>query len=288
MTTASETRYYNPASFTWESFYPTPLPLLDKMFANINWLHVQSVLEPSAGRGDIAEYLKKLRYKYWNKLFYSKEFAAKYTSKLLEQVYNSIRDMSEFEFSEFNIRQIQIDMTNQIVSSMERSIIELFNRMSVKHSWYDEMSKNIHYYDGWKTNKSYIINSKVILPINFAEYIFEWVTSPYNHAVTELCDIEKTLQYLDGVQSNSSNLMAILEQARSDKQTKNIHCKYFDFTCYKKGTTHITFTNLDILKKFNLFGSQHKGWLPPVYGKMHYDEMDDDEQLVVDAFMIII
>ena len=36
-------------------FYPTPRGLIDRMLAGIDFLEVESVLEPSAGAGDIAE-----------------------------------------------------------------------------------------------------------------------------------------------------------------------------------------------------------------------------------------
>ena len=39
-----------------------------------------------------------------------------------------------------------------------------------------------------------------------------------------------------------------------------------------------------MLKKFNIFGSQHKGWLPPSYGKKGYEEMDEEEKAVIDEF----
>ena len=45
----------------WESeeFYPTPDSLLDKITAQIQWKDINTVLEPSAGKGNIAEYIKK-------------------------------------------------------------------------------------------------------------------------------------------------------------------------------------------------------------------------------------
>lgn len=46
----------------------------------------------------------------------------------------------------------------------------------------------------------------------------------------------------------------------------------------------VTFTNDELLKKFNIFGSQHKGWLPPSYGKKTYHDMSEEEKQVVDAF----
>ena len=60
--------------------------------------------------------------------------------------------------------------------------------------------------------------------------------------------------------------------------------KYFSVTFYKKGTCHIVFNNEELLKKFNIFGSQHKGWLPPCYGKKNYKDMTKEEKEVIDEF----
>lgn len=55
-------------------------------------------------------------------------------------------------------------------------------------------------------------------------------------------------------------------------------------TFYKKGTCHIEFTNTDVLKSFNLFASQKKGWLPPTYGKKAYKDMSDIDKQVIDSY----
>lgn len=47
---------------------------------------------------------------------------------------------------------------------------------------------------------------------------------------------------------------------------------------------HITFKDAELLKKFNIFGSQKKAWLPPCYGKKHYNEMTPEEKQVIDEF----
>lgn len=47
-----------------KTFYPTPLSLIEKMLSGIKWNYISSVLEPSAGKGDIAQYVAE-------KLYYS-------------------------------------------------------------------------------------------------------------------------------------------------------------------------------------------------------------------------
>lgn len=40
-------------------FYPTPESLLEKITQGIDWKKVGTILEPSAGKGNIAEYVRK-------------------------------------------------------------------------------------------------------------------------------------------------------------------------------------------------------------------------------------
>ena len=40
-----------------EQFYPTPNELLEKIFKDTDWRTVSSILEPSAGNGDICDYM---------------------------------------------------------------------------------------------------------------------------------------------------------------------------------------------------------------------------------------
>lgn len=96
--------------------------------------------------------------------------------------------------------------------------------------------------------------------------------------------MEKCFNYLDGGRTDALDLQKALKQAEANTQTKNIDLKYFTVTFYKKGTCHIVFKDEELLKKFNIYGSQRKGWLPPAYGKKHYSEMSPEEQTVVDEF----
>lgn len=43
--------YYGGKYMIPKEFYPTPKELLDKITEGINWEQLQSVLEPSAGKG---------------------------------------------------------------------------------------------------------------------------------------------------------------------------------------------------------------------------------------------
>ena len=79
-------------------------------------------------------------------------------------------------------------------------------------------------------------------------------------------------------------LRAVLDAAEKSGQTQKIQLHYFTATFYKKGTCHIEFTNTDVLKSFNLYAGQRKGWLPPTYGKKSYHDMAAADRRVVDSY----
>ncbi len=139
-------------------------------------------------------------------------------------------------------------------------------------------------YNGWKTNKAYKINKKVIIPLNAYD---NWSNryEPTNYRILDkLKDIEKVFNYLDDGQTEEIDIKETLKMAENYHDTKKIELKYFYITFYKKGTCHIEFKNMDLLQKFNLFGSQNKGWLPPSYGKAKYKDMTPEEKEVINSF----
>lgn len=253
--------------------------------------HAGSVLKVTIDKDEAKEneYIRRIRSKYWNHLFYSNDFTKKFTSNLLKKCREDISRLKDYDFNAFNIYQIKMDLTNSMIKAMEQTILDLFDELSHKYSWIDETSNNIHYFNGWKTNKGWIINKKVIIRLNL--YAALDGTSFYKHDIVDkFSDIEKTLDYLDKKRTPSTDFYArIMELQESVKQKggrvpRNIEFKHFYVTCYKKGTCHITFKDEELLKKFNLFGSQRKGWLPPSYGKVSYEDMDEEERAVVDEF----
>lgn len=244
-------------------------------------------MKVSKDRLSVNEYIKAVRSKYWTALFENKKFIDQLTNNLQRDFYNKVEELSNYDFSLYNIYQLKIDMQKKVVKGIEDTIIELFDELSHKYSYWDETSKNIHYYNGWKTNQAWIINKKVIIPLNgYHDLAYSWggFRPTQSDTVRKLQDIEKCFNYLDGGLTKAVDLKESLKFAEEYGETKDIQLKYFTVTFYKKGTCHITFNNEELLKKFNIFGSQHKGWLPPSYGKKSYKDMTAEEKAVVNEF----
>jgi hypothetical protein len=185
----------------------------------------------------INTYVKRVRSKYWSALFTSEQFTQLLTTDLQQQYYNKISELQDYDFSYYNIKQIQIDINRTMIQSVEKTILDLFEEFSHKYHWYDETSKNIHYYNGWKTNQAWKINKKIIIPLQgFKDLEYSW--GKYNPTdykiIRKLTDIEKVFNYLDGGLTDNIDITEQLKIAEHYQETKNIKLKYFDITFYKK------------------------------------------------------
>lgn len=240
----------------------------------------------TGGIPNVNDFVRLVRAKYWRALFTNKEFTGKLTSNLQTKYRNMVEELQHYDFTLFNIQQISTQMEAEMGRGIQDTIVALFDKMTAEHSWYPECSKNIHYYNGWKTNKVHKINSKVILPVSgmFSSYSWEKDTFNIREAESRISDIEKVFDYLDGNRTSAVDLHGVLQAAYNAGQTRKIPCKYFYVDLFKKGTMHIKFRDQELVDKFNIYCCRKKNWLPPNYGKSSYANMSQQERAVVDGF----
>ena len=235
---------------------------------------------------DVNQYINSVRKKYWTELFNRKEFTGKFTNNLRDKYLEMVSNLINYDFSIYNINQISIKMMNEMVDGIKETILNLFDKMSKEYSWYPETKNNIHYYNGWKSNKAHKVSNKVIMPIHgiFSDYSWCKETFKVYEAERTISDIEKVFDYLDDGRTSECSLHGVLERACQEGKTRKIHCKYFDVSLFKKGTMHIQFTNLDILERFNIYAAMNRDWLPPYYGKVRYEDLSEADRGVINEF----
>ena len=198
-----------------------------------------------------------------------------------------MEELKHYDFTLFNIFELKKDLSKKIAQGIEKSILDMFDEFSRKFSHYSETTQNIHLYTGWKTNKAHKINQKVILPMNgFSSISYSSKKSIDRYYIeNRLRDIVKVFNYLSGEQLDVAQLVGeTIETANEQEVFTNINLRYITTTFFKKGTCHIKFQDQKLLDKFNIYGTQRKGWLPPCYGKKTYDQMDEEEKAVIDEF----
>ncbi len=228
------------------------------------------------------KYIRELRYKYWTILFQTKEMSNLFTDSVRNKFRAKVEELRNYDFTFHNIKTLQIELSQNLSDNIEEAILDKFEELTYKHSL--DCSKNIHYYNGWQTNDAYAINKKVIIPC-YGMYDSRYGWSLYKvHDFLE--ELEKIFTYLDAGRTEGEDAHSIIHKAVYTRQYngERLNFKYFDCEFKKKCTIHLWFTNLDLLKKFNIFGANKKGWLPKGYGKKNYTEMTKEDQSVVDSF----
>ena len=239
------------------------------------------------GSDDINRYLNLTRKKYWTNLFEKEQLTSLMTSDIRKEYLGRVSEMSNVEFSAFNIRKLMRELSAQLVSGVEQSIMDLFEQFSAKHSWYPECEKNIHYYSGWATNKAHKVGMKVILPINgFCSYSWEKDKLDEYKIAGVITDLERAMTYLDSGRTEFKfDPHAAIRLAMNRGET-TIGFTWFDVRFYKKGTAHIKFRESarPIIDRLNIFAGRKKNWLPPDYGRKHYDDLSEEARTVVDGF----
>lgn len=180
--------------------------------------------------------------------------------------------------------EVKNQLNQQVEVGVRETILKLFDDLSHKHSWREDNNTNIYMYNAWKTTKAHKINKKVIISLNGYN---SWGDGfdPLNYqCVDKLLDIEKTFNYLDSGKNEEVDLREVLKEAKENNQTKGVISKYFKIDFYLKGSCHMTFLDLDLLKKFNIYAAMNKAWLPPSYSKKNYKDMTNEEKIVIDNF----
>ena len=230
-----------------------------------------------------AEIVKRISYNYWKNLLYSKELSHLFTSQIQSEYLQKLYEMSDFEFNEQNICQLKADLCETLLDNIDAAIMKVWEEFTSRYA-YNDYSQNIHYYNGWKTNKAYKVNGKIIIPL-YAYNSYDGRFCPTYTVNGVLSDIEKVMSYLDcGRISDGYSMSEMLTYAEKFGQNKNIDTKYFVVTLYKKGTCHLTFKSPELLKKFNLYCGKKHGWLPDGYGRKAYSDLNAEEKAVADSF----
>lgn len=231
----------------------------------------------------VNSYLSGLRYKYWSLLLRDPRFKRLFTSNILSELDSKLNELTNYDFTPFNIQALYEELTAKIVEGVEASIMSLFDKCTQKFA-YDESlnNKNVHLFNGWRTNKAHRINKRVILPING---ICAFLNRLESRVVDDLHDMVKVFNYLSDDKADVRLLVGnAVEYADLRHDFADIDLRYFTVTFYKKGTAHVRFTNQRLLDKLNIYAARKRGWLPPAYGKKPYEALDEEEKGVVDSF----
>jgi len=245
---------------------------------------------------------------FWRKTLDLKEVRNRLTTKKAAEFEHAMADRCYMDFTESNVRQFVLNLMDSYEQTLTDAIVDIFDLFTVRHCWGESgvLEKNVHYFNGWKTNKSFKVGRRVVVPIRggccstaFFDY-GRWQLA--YQAKDQLRDIDLVASYFSGLRdytseapnvafsankhylSMSAALMAAFSAGSKADRHSGIEAGHFTVTVHKKGTIHITFNDEDVLRRFNFIACRGKGWLPCDYGKKRYQELSAPERAVVDAF----
>ncbi len=163
------------------------------------------------------EMLILIRKDFWRKCLDLREVNSRMTAEKQKEFEHALNDRCDMDFTENNIRSFVLNLIGGYEQMLTEAVLAIFKLFSYKHSYdgNNVMEKNIHYFNGWKTNKAFKVGKKVILPIYggydggpFVDsYSQKWKLS-YG-LDSPLRDIDVVMNYFDGMSSYLSILGAL-------------------------------------------------------------------------------
>jgi hypothetical protein len=168
------------------------------------------------------------------------------------------------EFAEQNI----IEMLSMFFLNREQIMSDCLVEVFDKATGYHEKNK-IHT-EGWKTNKSYKLNKRIIHP-NGVQWCHIFKRIEYSQRRDSFfSDLDKVLCWLSGTSIDDPAFVSIGKAitaflAAPGVITEKFESTYFTIRVYKKGTVHLDFKDLSLLGDFNIAAAKGKKWLGADY-----------------------
>ena len=231
--------------------------------------------------------VRTIRTDYWRMTLDLPEVKDRMTQKRRKEFEEKLRQNEHMDFTERNIRQFLINLIDGYTKTLEEGVLEVFDRLTIRNSYHEELhTKNIHYFNGWKTNNAYRVGQRVIVPVGggydgpFSSWGGKWKLDWT--AARSLDDIDLVLSYFNGGREHVKLSDAI--KAAFDRGEQSGRSTFFQFKAHKKGTLHLTFLDENILRRFNVAACRGKGWLPGDYGQKPFKDMTPAEKSTVQSF----
>jgi len=207
-----------------------------------------------------------LKGRFWNTVFNKAKIASKLTGSFKSDFEDFRRQQKNMAFSVENIQEMLLMFFANYEQIMLNCLVEIFDKLTAF------CEENKVHVEGWKTNKGYKLNGKVIYPYGVRYDTYGKYGSFKCYGTSEiLTDIDKTLCWLEGkkyeeMQPWESTYRALDQQCDRANRGEvsyqdKFYSRHFEMRMYKKGTLHLTFRDKKLLNEFNIKAAQGKKWI---------------------------
>ena len=228
-------------------------------------------------------FLEQIRNDYWEKVLSLPDFEKRLTEKKRKEFRETIQNNSYLEFTSANVRAFFENLMASYESILIDAAEDLFDTMTWKYAFDESIhNKNVHYYNGWKTNDAFKVNKKVVLLGVGTNPYRSWSANDVDYeSKRKLDDIDKVMNYFEG-KSDYRKITDAVDEYSDIFQV--LESEFFKIRFYKKGTTHLTFKSEDIRRRFNIEVGRRKGWLPQDYGTKPIKELSLEDEMIAVSF----
>ena len=218
---------------------------------------------------DLRTQILLLKNAFWNEVFSKSQVAAKATSGFRGQFREYAKDQAYMEFSRTNILTMLALFFENKAEIMKGCLLEVFDTATAYHE------KNKIHSKGWKTNKSYRVNKRIIVP-NGVKYDDKYCYSfkaNYDKG-DHLRDLDKVLCWLGGKDYSSKDFISIYGAIEKHCRAVNagevvydgwFESSFFRIKMHKSQTVWLDFKDLYLLDDFNHVAAEGKKWLDGGY-----------------------
>lgn len=194
-----------------------------------------------------------LKARFWQTVFTKTKISKYVTSDFINRFESFQKQQIFVAFTEENIKELLSMFFLNRKEIMKECVLNVFEQCTRYHE------KNIVHTEGWKTNKSYKLSKKIIIP--YGVYLEKWGNFSYGYRYDSFYpDLDKALCYLNGLNiDNITPTRKSLNDLINAVNQGNRHYsetwegQFFYLKIFKKGTLHLTFKDEKVLESINRF-----------------------------------
>jgi Domain of unknown function (DUF4942)/Methyltransferase small domain len=219
--------------------------------------------------GSLETQIKVLKSRFWNTVFTRTKMGSQTTSLFQKKFSQFAVSQSNMAFSEDNIMEVLMMFFGNHEQIMSDCLVEVFDQATSYHE------KNRIHTEGWKTNKSYKVGKRIIVP-NGVTHEGKWGFSTNHYQRQFFDDLDKVICWLSGksIKSIGSIYVQLAQKVAATRKGHNspngdyqqwFESEFFNIRIYKKGTVWLDFKDQQILDNFNRRAAEGKNWLGAGY-----------------------
>lgn len=197
---------------------------------------------------------------FWELLLKTDVFRKKLTGYGIFKLNEYTSRIKDMELTEENVNLAVLSLMNNATTILTDSLKDWFEKVTSNHL--AAFSKNIQFYNGWKTNDAYKINKKIVYPMSYSGFS----TYDFGEGYPLSENLSHLAYHVKNYVEDLVKMFRLLDPTITDQFSINDYGDFenecFRIKMFKKGTLHIWFKQLDLLEQINFLVGQQYNWVP--------------------------